>query len=555
MLSDPRRTVLNKDSIAVLFLAAIWVLTELLVNPVGEFPLNDDWSYTLSLQNWYHTRHYHLLGWTSMPLVSQLAWGLMFCKAFGFSFTVLRYSTVVLGLVGGIGAYFLAREFTGNKGIAFLAALILLLNPIYLNLSNTFMTDVPFTSFLILSLLFFVKGLRQDKMVYIIQAFFFVLVATFVRQLGLLAACAFSFALVMKEQFSRRSLIFSAIAVALPVGIYLFYNHWLKTQHDIPVKYNEGIHRIKYNLFSKDHSVIAYLLTQGMNIFLYTGFFIFPFVFRLNWSAVWQQRRTPAFLVCTGVMTAVAVYCIINRHNIHVMGNVMNPFGLGTVELRDGGLLETGNLHKLPDFLWHLLCLAGIIGGGVLLWTIFHCLGNMKNIEPAVLLLLSFFGLYCFVMLAAGTYDRYLLPLVPIGIVLLLATIPSSSFVFFRRYASILFLLAGAWFSIAGTANYLSWNRARWNALHYLMDEKGIPYTHIDGGFAFNGYYGYTDADISRLKDHPGPDRKSWWWVQDDQYLLAFGPIKGYSVLKTYPCAGTLFPASMSSVFVLRRID
>src|SRR3569833_210222 len=98
------RPAITKDSVAVIFLTAIWVLTEFLVNPVGEFPLNDDWSYTLSLQNWYHDHQYHLVGWTSMPLATQLAWGLIFCKTFGFSFTVLRFSTLVLGLAGGFGA-------------------------------------------------------------------------------------------------------------------------------------------------------------------------------------------------------------------------------------------------------------------------------------------------------------------------------------------------------------------------------------------------------------------------------------------------------------------
>lgn len=548
------RPAITKDSVAVIFLAAVWLLAEILVDPVGEFPLNDDWSYTLSLQNWYHNHQYHLVGWTSMPLATQLAWGLIFCKTFGFSFTVLRFSTLVLGLAGGIGAYFLTRAFTENKGISLLAALIFLFNPIYFNLSNTFMTDVPFTSLLILSLLFFVKGLRQDKLVFFVQAFIFVLLATFIRQLGILVACAFSIALVLKERFSLRSLVISAVSIGIPLGLYLFYNHWLKTHNDYPVKYDEGIHRIRYNLFDKDHSTIEYLLRQALNTFLYTGAFIFPFIFRLNWQTVWQRRKTPAFIASVTVMAVVAVFCIINRHNIQVMGNVMNRFGLGTVELRDGTILQTGNLHALPDMLWHLFCIAGIIGGGLMLWTLLQCLRYLVKLEPAVLFMLTFFGAYCFFMLVGGTYDRYIIPMIPVGIVLLLKTIPPSSSPLFRS-ATIFFLFTGAWFSIAGTFNYFSWNRARWDALHYLMDEKGIPPANIDGGFAFNGYYGYTEADISNLKDHPGPNKKSWWWVQDDQYLLSFGPVKGYTVLKTYPCASPLFPASMSSVYVLQRMN
>src|SRR5882757_3111253 len=116
------RSVLSTDGAAVMSLAVIWAFAELLIRPYGEFPLNDDWSYTLSLQQWYSTHHYHLTGWTSMPLLTQLAWGMAFCKVFGFSFTVLRYSTLVLGLAGGIGAYFLSREFSQNKGACFFTA-------------------------------------------------------------------------------------------------------------------------------------------------------------------------------------------------------------------------------------------------------------------------------------------------------------------------------------------------------------------------------------------------------------------------------------------------
>lgn len=564
------RTVLSKDIAAVLSLAAIWVLAEALIHPAGEFPLNDDWSYTLSLQQWYDSHHYHLLGWTSMPLISQLTWGLVFCKIFGFSFTVLRYSTLVLGLAGGIGAYFLAREFTANKGVCLLAASILLLNPIYLNLSNTFMTDVPFTSFVIFSLLFFVKGLRQDKTAYYIQGFLFVLVATLLRQLGLLVACAFSAALLMKHGFSRRSLLIAALSVGLPLGIYLLYNHWLKAQHDYPIKYDEGFRRIKNNLFSKDHSTVKYLLRQALNIFLYTGAFIFPFIFVTGWRTVWRHRRSPAFFACLAAMAAVGIYCLVHRNNISLMGNIMNPYGLGVVDLRDGAILQPGNLHPLPSILWHLLCVAGIIGGGFLLWALVQGVRRIFDKDnAAVLFLIGFAALYCLVMLVGGTYDRYLIPLIPVSIVLLQAAMPSDagaqesagelrkrSFPSrIRVYAALAFLLAGAWFSIAGTANYLAWNRARWDGLHYLLDEKGIPSTKIDGGFAFNGYYGYNDNDISSLKDHPSPAKKSWWWVQDDAYVLAFGPIKGYSVLRTYPCAGTLFPASMESIYVLKRID
>jgi hypothetical protein len=120
--------------------------------------------------------------------------------------------------------------------------------------------------------------------------------------------------------------------------------------------------------------------------------------------------------------------------------------------------------------------------------------------------------------------------------------------------AAALFLLVVGWFSIAGTTNYLSWNRARWNGLRYLTHEAGIPPSRIDGGFEFNGYYNYNDGDVSYLKEKADPTKKSWWWVQDDAYLVSFGPVQGYTVLKTFPCGHILFPFSPKNIFVLQRM-
>jgi hypothetical protein len=557
-----RRAILSKDSTAVLSLTALWLVIELLIHPAGEFPLNDDWSYTRSLQHWYELHHYQLLGWTSMPLAGHLAWGLLFCKLFGFSFTVLRFSTVVLGCVGGIGAYFLSREFSENKAACFFTALVLLFNPIYLNLSNTFMTDVPFTSFLILSILFFVKGLRQDRLTYIVQGFFFILIATMIRQLGLLAAGAFSLALLMKDGFTKRSLLISFFATALPLCAYLLYNHWLGTEHLYPVKYDEGFRRIQHNLFGGDHSTFKYLLRQALNIFVYAGFFTFPLIFRSNWMSIWGRRKTPAFIVCVVVMAGIGIYCLVHRNNIPLMGNIMNPYGIGPVELRDITILRLDHIQPLPAIVWQLLCLVGITGGGVLLWAMINSIRSaQKKDRPVLWFLLCFAIAYCLVMLVGGTYDRYLIPLIPVLSVLMLTGLPEQGearpamHMRLSRFAAVFFFLVGAWFSVAGTTNYLSRNRARWNALRFLTYDVGIPPSRIDGGFEFNGYYNYSDYDITALKEKADPAKKSWWWVQDDTYMVTFGPVQGYTVLKTFPSHHTFFPFASSSenIFALRK--
>jgi hypothetical protein len=59
------------------------------------------------------------------------------------------------------------------------------------------------------------------------------------------------------------------------------------------------------------------------------------------------------------------------------------------------------------------------------------------------------------------------------------------------------------------------------------MDEKKIAAENIDCGFEFNGWYMY-DPNYKQESD------KSWWWVRDDEYIVAFGAIPGYEDVRQY---------------------
>src|SRR6187551_900227 len=83
-----------------MLLGLIWICMVALTNPVGNFPLNDDWAYGYSVQRLLEQGHIRFSDWTGPNLFGQVLWGLLFCLPFGFSFTALRLSTAVLGLVG-----------------------------------------------------------------------------------------------------------------------------------------------------------------------------------------------------------------------------------------------------------------------------------------------------------------------------------------------------------------------------------------------------------------------------------------------------------------------
>ena len=106
------------DLINIAILIIVWGIAICLVNPIGNFPLNDDWAYGRSVKWLVEEGELRYVGWTATNLFSQILWGALFCLPFGFSFTVLRLSTLVLGIVGVIATYCLLKGIGSNPKLA-----------------------------------------------------------------------------------------------------------------------------------------------------------------------------------------------------------------------------------------------------------------------------------------------------------------------------------------------------------------------------------------------------------------------------------------------------
>ena len=126
--APPRRRVgqaLSGDALPLLFVAACWLLMALLVDPRGEFPINDDWVYALAVKSVLETGVFQFPSPSSANVGPQIYWGVLFCLPFGFSFTALRISTLALGLAGVVAFYGLVRLADGSRWTATLCSLML----------------------------------------------------------------------------------------------------------------------------------------------------------------------------------------------------------------------------------------------------------------------------------------------------------------------------------------------------------------------------------------------------------------------------------------------
>ena len=140
----PLRTKL-RNHLPAFACALIPIFCYLLIRPYAEIGIDDDWSYIKSAQVLAQTGHIAYNGWASPILGWQLFFGALLVKLFGFSFTAVRFATVIEAMAV---AFLVERTFERaglNSWNATLAAMTFVLSPVFLPWAFTFMSDISGT--------------------------------------------------------------------------------------------------------------------------------------------------------------------------------------------------------------------------------------------------------------------------------------------------------------------------------------------------------------------------------------------------------------------------
>ena len=542
-----------------IILAFLWIGSIALVNPFGNFPLNDDWSYGYAVRGILEEGTFRPIGWTGMTLISQALWGALFCLPFGFSFTALRFSTLSLAFVGLVGIYVLLRSIQIRRLIAIFGALILAFNPIYFALSFTFMTDVPFTVLTILGLVCLVRRLQVESELYLVAGTCIVTVAILCRQLGLFLPLAFAPVFLIQHGISRCTIIRAFAPLVVGASAFIGYEYWLGLNNAVPSMYRAEI-PILLDALSEPKTLVFTIGSNSFIAVLNLGLYLFPCIIYCSASGKKMINSTTILgrLVFCLFLISAWYFLLARGQVLPLVGNILESSGIGPVVLHDSYILGLPNVEELPISFWMSLTFVSIVSGGILLANLFTRVqrlltqfrGTKLSVDKAITFFLILGGfLYCLPIFVTGYYDRYLLPLLPSITALILAPSQTTPLTTGRRYvltltfSILLFLL----FSVAATKDYLTWNRVRWSALRSLLSEQALTPSDIDGGFEFNGWYLYDP------KFYPD-NGKSWWWVDNDDYIVSMGPIVGYNVFQKYSFQKWL-PPGKGEIFVLRRND
>jgi len=541
----------------LLLLAIFFVVTVIIVNPLGSFPLNDDWAYGLTVKHFLATGDFRPSQWASMTLLSNVLWGALFCLPKGYSLLALRVSTLVASLAGILGAYLLVRDVGQSRRAALLAGLLLGLNPIYYALSFTFMTDIPFATLMIFSALFFSRHLRHGVDNTLVLATVLSMVGILSRQIAIALPLGFAITLIMTRGCSRQTIARAVLPAVFCLGTLLLFQHWLSASGRLPDNYNKQVNGLLQALLSPG-SLLAGVATHVYVGLCYLGLFLLPLLlwvapalFRAD-AANGKDARTVAALAIAlpaGVMGAVAWT---QGLTMPLAPNIIERTGIGPTTMR-----YVSGRTELPADFWVAVSVLSLLGAGLLLaFLLLHArhffstfrFGRAETgARSAALFYFSSTVVYCLPLIVAGGYARYLVCTVPLLVAGMLALVPTRRVVVPQLFV-VLLLVGYAVFTLATTHDYLAWNRTRWQALQELMDKDHVSPADIDGGFEFNGQYLF-DPD-TRL-----PAGKDWWWKGNDgaDYRASFGPIPGYSVYRDYAYSNWL-PAFTGHIVILQNI-
>ena len=188
-------------------------LCVLYVNPLRETAVFDDWAYAWTVRNWLATGEYRLHDWLSANMPFQATWGALFCHIGGFSFSVLRISTLALVVPGMIAFFHLAREHGLAQVSAGLLTLGLMASPLVVRLGFSFMTDVPFLMLVSMAVLLYTRAIRLHSLGWMLAASGAASAAVLTRQFGIALIAGLFCVWIFHETERRRPLLYLAGAM------------------------------------------------------------------------------------------------------------------------------------------------------------------------------------------------------------------------------------------------------------------------------------------------------------------------------------------------------
>ncbi len=536
----------------VVLLLLIWTVVIYIVNPVGEFMINDDFAFTKALDT---LRTHETIGPTWMgpqgegggpALITHLLWGLLFSEIFGYSLTVLRLSVLTLSVLGSLAFFYLLKTTKAGDWLSFWGTLTLMFNPLYLSQSFTYMTDITFVSLVIFSFLLIQRGIDENQAFVVAIGLVFGLFATLSRQFGVIASLAFMLTCFIHpkgRQFGRtRAVVMTVILTILP---WLAFERFLYWTGSTPITEHVLLRELLTYPISKGFpDYLVFIFGQlCQSVLGYTAFFVSPVVALLYRQYFHETAFRYFFCIVTAffVTLELAIFAGFVNPPEFMTGNVLFNFGIGPILLKDVYILGVKRMANLSPEVYYIFVWWAVLSLGIALPLVYKCIRQIlrmiiqstEHTQVSFLscLTLIFILIYGGAIILIGIRDRYLIPLSAMAIVFLfsysggLKNCRLSLKGLALAAAPLIFMII---LSVGGTHDFMALKRSQTLALDYLTKNLKVNPFNLDGGMEFNGYNCYH-------LDHESPKGVSWWWVDREDYVVTLGDLNGFQTVRKFP--------------------
>jgi hypothetical protein len=523
----------DSDVPALCLLSVLWVAAVLVVDPRGEYYRTDDWAFADSVQAMVQGRGFVLSDWAAMNLFSHVLWGAAFASVFGFSMTVLRFSTLVAGLIGGIATFRLFRLAGVNRAIALMGALLLLFNPLYFSLSFGFMTDVPYTAAQLVAMWLIAEGMMLQSTVRLGFGWLVAVAVLLCRQTGLVIPFAFIGEAITRRPWNVRDYVrthwrriaLGVGAVAAFVVIQWAYMRWLRATDNVPLNFGYQVNTIAIALTQRTDLLFAWVLEFLSDSFFYLGLFLLPLTLACipMWLALLPLRWRTAALV--GVVLLGQIIFIAQS-----VGGDLFPMWWNSLNNYNGLGGEEYMKTPIPDWLRVVLTALASLGGVLLVCALAGSVFAWFRERPARGFDIPVFALGVAVAtltpvaLITFRFDRYLVPPLPcIAIalsVLLARQIPSRGLLI--GAFSAVFVMSAV--TILAVHDLTEYKRVHFAAYQRLI--QTVPPRFVNAQWI---------ANMSENYEYMGRPRQVEGAFERACYLVSVTQTEGYTTIASLP--------------------
>ncbi|MDZ4835252.1 MAG: glycosyltransferase family 39 protein [Candidatus Melainabacteria bacterium] len=548
----------HREPIVVGVLLLVLVIAEIAGQFHGNFPTNDDWIYGYMVRSLL-AGEYVLTGWTLNTCPTHIFVGALPSLLFGFSFDVLRFVTLFWSLVTLVATWYLVKKIGASFWFRVFAVVFVGTNPLFYSLTHSFMTDITSLALSVVSTLAFVQYWGSGQMMIFVLCVLAAVLAGLSRQATLVTPLSFAVGYVLLNKRSVKTFLYAVlpfVIAAVIVGIYkmftvqAFGHLWCETVE----------HTYLMTLVAQGPLMIA-IVTLGsvVRLSLYLGGMLLPLLLIVTPCILGSvEKKTRVFLIM--LLTELIVMIVgglwWNGQTMPLSENLIINTGLGPMTLTDANLAAW---TQAPPAVWKaitLLCGAG----SAFFWTYFVLFffriikafrsGNMAQEDKFASVAFLLMVIYFVTLVVHSFYDRYLvfcLPFLAMVFIRMAFQYPLQTAIVPRlfQFLSGLSILFFAWYSFAGTHDYFTWNRARWQAIE-AATARGVKAESLDGGMEFNFWQVYTSGKpIPPLSQNPYPYNNNEWLVSPE-------PLPTYDVVQTYPFERWLVPGK-ETIYLLKK--